>query len=252
MVKQHYRWDFIGLSTDTKPTPETSEKVVDGSTFYCSDTSKLYVFCKDDWYERKPLGGGGGTTYTAGEGIDITGTEISVDTDTIQPKLTAGENITISNENVISASGGGGSSVKTLTTADYNYPENNPTSVALWLLDEGMYYRPDNVNVRSDANTLLLSGLSTIIVGGLLNDNTNKVIVAFGSGAENSIPKDISEFITNATTGAKYEADSFVPYRYVRNNLTAGNAGYVLDARQGKELKRLIDELDQRVTALGG
>lgn len=60
MVTQHYRWDFIGLSTDEKPTPATSEKVVDGSTFYCSDTSKLYVYCTDDWYERKPLGGGGG------------------------------------------------------------------------------------------------------------------------------------------------------------------------------------------------
>ena len=62
MVAQHYRWDFIGLSTDTKPTPQTSEKVVDGSTFYCSDNSKLYVFCKDNWYERKPLGEGGGTS----------------------------------------------------------------------------------------------------------------------------------------------------------------------------------------------
>ena len=60
MVNNHYRWDFIGLSTDEKPTPETSEKVVDGSTFYCSDTSTLYVFCKDNWYERKALGGGGG------------------------------------------------------------------------------------------------------------------------------------------------------------------------------------------------
>lgn len=60
MVNNHYRWDFIGLSTNTKPTPETSEKVVDGSTFYCSDTSKLYVFCQGTWYERKALGGGGG------------------------------------------------------------------------------------------------------------------------------------------------------------------------------------------------
>ena len=103
MVTQHYRWDFVGLSTDTKPTPETSEKVVDGSTFYCSDTSKLYVFCKDTWYERKALGsGGGGTTYTAGDGIDITNDTISVDTDTIQPKLTAGSNVSIS-DNTISA-----------------------------------------------------------------------------------------------------------------------------------------------------
>lgn len=60
MVEQHYRWDFIGLSTDVKPTPETSEKVVDGSTYYCADTSKLYVYCTNNWYERKALGGGGG------------------------------------------------------------------------------------------------------------------------------------------------------------------------------------------------
>ena len=60
VTDNHYRWDFIGLSTDTKPTPATSEKVVDGSTFYCADNSKLYVYCTDDWYERKALGGGGG------------------------------------------------------------------------------------------------------------------------------------------------------------------------------------------------
>ena len=102
MVAQHYRWDFIGLSTDTKPTPETSEKVVNGSTFYCSDNSKLYVFCDGTWYERKALGGGGGGggSYTAGTGIDITDDTISVDTETIQTKLTAGNNITISDSTI--------------------------------------------------------------------------------------------------------------------------------------------------------
>lgn len=60
VTNTHYRWDFIGLSTDTKPTPATSEKVVDGSTFYCADNSKLYVYCQNDWYERKALGNGGG------------------------------------------------------------------------------------------------------------------------------------------------------------------------------------------------
>lgn len=84
VTDNHYRWDFIGLSTDSKPTPATSEKVVDGSTFYCSDTSKLYVFCKDTWYERLPLGsGGGGGSYIAGNGIDITDDTISVDTEVI-------------------------------------------------------------------------------------------------------------------------------------------------------------------------
>lgn len=60
MVAQKYRWDFIGLSTDEKPTAATSPKVTDGSTFYCSDNSKLYVWYKDQWYERKALGDGGG------------------------------------------------------------------------------------------------------------------------------------------------------------------------------------------------
>lgn len=79
MVETHYRWDFIGLSTDQKPTPQTSEKVVDGSTFYCSDTSKLYVFCQGTWYERKALGGGGGGgdytfedfTFTLVDGTEV-------------------------------------------------------------------------------------------------------------------------------------------------------------------------------------
>lgn len=80
MVAQHYRWDFIGLSSQEKPTPATSEKVVDGSTFYEADTSKLYVFCKTQWYEKESTGGGGGgTTYTAGDGISIADNTISVD-----------------------------------------------------------------------------------------------------------------------------------------------------------------------------
>ena len=79
VTDNHYRWDFIGLSTDVKPTPATSEKVVDGSTFYCSDTSKLYVYCANNWYERLPLGGGGGGgdytfetfTFTLVDGTEV-------------------------------------------------------------------------------------------------------------------------------------------------------------------------------------
>lgn len=77
MVAQHYRWDFIGLSTDVKPTPETSEKVVDGSTYYCSDNSKLYVYCTDNWYEKKPLGGGGGGGSV--DDVKVAGTSVVSD-----------------------------------------------------------------------------------------------------------------------------------------------------------------------------
>lgn len=54
--RYHVRWDFIGLSTDDKPTPEDNDQVVNGSTFYCSDTSKLYVWYDNNWWERIPTG----------------------------------------------------------------------------------------------------------------------------------------------------------------------------------------------------
>lgn len=46
------RWNFIGLSSEDKPTPATSNKVVDGSTFYEADTSKLFFWTKGQWYEK--------------------------------------------------------------------------------------------------------------------------------------------------------------------------------------------------------
>lgn len=106
MVAQHYRWDFIGLSTDNKPTPETSPKVVDGSTFYCSDTSKLYVFCKDKWYEKTVSGGGGGTSNfnDLSNRPKYNGSEMTSTTDIPEVKTyTAGSNVSITEENVISA-----------------------------------------------------------------------------------------------------------------------------------------------------
>ena len=37
-ILNNTRWDFIGLSSDTKPTPATSNQVVDGSTYFEADT----------------------------------------------------------------------------------------------------------------------------------------------------------------------------------------------------------------------
>ena len=46
------RWDFIGLSGDSKPTPATSKLVVDGSTYFEADTSRLYFWTKNQWYRK--------------------------------------------------------------------------------------------------------------------------------------------------------------------------------------------------------
>lgn len=142
------------------------------------------------------------TTYSAGTGLDLTGTTFSADTtvlatktdlDSKQDELTAGDNVTIEDESgalVISATdttysnftgtdgtaagaaglvpapavtdtdkylksdgtwatvqGGGGSAVKTLTAADFNwnFTLNSATEpydcVALWLLEPGIYQK---------------------------------------------------------------------------------------------------------------
>lgn len=41
------RFDFIGLSTESKPT-----EVASGSTFYEVDTSTLFIYYKTQWYEQ--------------------------------------------------------------------------------------------------------------------------------------------------------------------------------------------------------
>lgn len=47
MIIEKTRYDYIGLSTDTKP-----DTAIDGSTFYAADTSKLYFLYKGTWYEK--------------------------------------------------------------------------------------------------------------------------------------------------------------------------------------------------------
>lgn len=317
VARIHYRWDFIGLSTDNKPTPETSEKVVDGSTYYCSDNSKLYVWYKTQWYERKPLGGGGGGgSYTAGTGIDITDDTISVDTTTIQAKLTAGDNITITDDTIsatdttytagsnititngeISAtdttysnftgtdgtaagtaglvpapaatdtdkylksdgswatvSGGGGTTytagdgiditnavisatntgkAKVLTTDDYNYNSStgtttNPNCVALWLLDPGLY----TVNSSSVMTVRASSEIPAYIPGVCLvtetHSNGNKSLFCF---ADNGATR-MTVFVVNVTNGSQqYEATNALQ-SYVDNKIKT-NAGAPTTATTG-------------------
>ena len=50
-IQQKTRWDFIGLSTDVKPTA-TNPKVTNGSTFVEADTSKLYFWTDGQWYNK--------------------------------------------------------------------------------------------------------------------------------------------------------------------------------------------------------
>lgn len=239
MVAQHYRWDFIGLSTDEKPTPVTSEKVVDGSTFYCSDTSKLYVWCDSQWYEKTATGGGGGTTYTAGDGITIDDNTIAVDlvqeTGESTKKVMSQKAISDALASV------GGSAIKTLTVADANFPEDNPTAIALWKLEPGIYKRGDNTNIwfcngtdRSTANSSVISGWqlfqNMFIVGlpVLFNgnpDGSGETLMAFSgaSGTDNAIYPCV-EWCVYKSTGYN-QGNQNTTVRYVKENELRAQSG---------------------------
>lgn len=186
-----YRWDFIGLSTDTKPTPATSENVTDGSTYYEVDTSKLYVWCQDDWYEKQDTGGGGG---------------------------------------------GSTPQIKTLTSADNNYPIAEPTRISLALLPEGIY--------TTDGSTKVYLGTSTSSKQQMTRGN-----IAFvqprndGTTSTDLYLMRTGYGITTANGDSSNGGASNVCYlpTEVVNNLTSTNSDAALSAKQGKVLNEKIN-----------
>lgn len=51
IIQNKTRWDFIGLSSEEKPTADNI-KVTDGSTYFEADTSKLYFWTNGRWYQK--------------------------------------------------------------------------------------------------------------------------------------------------------------------------------------------------------
>lgn len=242
MVNNHYRWDFIGLSTDEKPTPETSEKVVDGSTFYCSDTSTLYVFCKDNWYERKALGDGGG-----GSSINVVQTTGTSTTD-------------VMSQNAVTkalANAGGGGVAKVLTSSDYNWPVSNPDGVALWLLDSGLYTVTDNsvkVYGRNNSSYALSDFNNFLVTNGVNGLNKNlSYIYEFRHDFADINKNVITYSIIKRDDGSQYESGGqILTSRYTVDNLGSYNPIQPLSANQGRILNDKITALEARVAALEG
>lgn len=68
------------------------------------------------------------------------------------------------------------SGVKELTTADYDYPDNNPTGVALWRLDGGLYKTSGSVSLFISATTTIAPNSGeTILILKAPSSNPNYV-----------------------------------------------------------------------------
>lgn len=194
MVANHFRWDFYGLSTDSKPDA-TNPKVADGSTYYEADTSKLYVWYKDQWYEKQAGG------------------ELPVATSETLGGIKVGDGLSITEAGVLSSSGGGGEAgaFKLLTTEDYNYPADNPDGVAPWLLPAGMYLTTWGTHFYFNKNAKY-------------NYNPTYIILVGPQSTQDGSERRIY-FLGGATINSNYFQDT---------NGTGGNAGRCsFDATQG-------------------
>lgn len=198
MVAQHYRWDFIGLSTDSKPTAE-NPKVTNGSTYYDSDTSKLYVWYNNQWYEKTATGG-----Y-----------ELPIASTSTLGGVKVGEGLSIDAGGVLSASGGGGGEAgafHVLTSADYNYPADNPSAVALWLLPNGIYYVDNTASIQTEikvnnSDTSLKSYVSLFMIYDYPQDQDGtKAILCFGNAfqGDSSGSFALREYITLKSDGTDW------------------------------------------------
>lgn len=269
MVNNHYRWDFIGLSTDEKPTPQTSEKVVNGSTFYTSDNSKLYVWCDGSWYEKVVSGGGGGTSdfEQLTNRPKYNGTVMTGDTnipEVVNSAFTGTDGTAAGTAGLVPApattdagkflkadgtwddAGGSGGGVTILTSADYNYHSSGDTDngVAPWLLEPGLYFAPAGVYIYTTASRVEAGGYSLYVS----SKNSNYTEVFHSASGSVSWVKSVYD---NAT-GNRNVNGSFLSTQNVVDSLTSTSTTAPLSANQGKVLNDKITALEARVAALEG
>ena len=160
-----------------------------------------------------------------------------------QDTLTAGENITIDANNVISATSG----AIELTTADYNYPTNNPSCIAVWLLEPGIYAVNSSLLVQPTVSAGANS-YEGIIAVSKTRGSVIKNILLLGESIQN--PARFSS--VRGDTGVANVSQKFVlSQEDIKENLTtsAGLSGtYALGAYQGKVLNDRIGDLGTLAT----
>lgn len=163
--------------------------------------------------------------------------------DTAGSTYTAGDGINISAQDVISATNTG--KMITLTSANYNYPADNPSSVALWLLDPGLYTWAQGfgANVRATRNHALNNRSSALVK---LDGATAGVYDITVFGSSNSTGSGGNQAIWSYRV---YISDGWAvgtPHSLsydINDTLTSTSDYESLSANQGKVLKDLVDSI---------
>ena len=108
--------------------------------------------------------------------------------------------------------------IKTLTVADYNYPAGNPTSVASWLLESGLYRPEKGVLVKGAYNTTTTCGGTECWLVIKPTDNQNGQIICFAG--------DVSRiWFSIDSNGQNSTVSDFIP---IISQTTGTNTSYVM------------------------
>lgn len=165
-----------------------------------------------------------------------------------QDALTTGSGIDITS-GVISATNTG--QFKTLTSADKNWPENNPTGIALWLLPAGIYELIPDTNTYintylSSSNSIGVYAPEIYIIGDgyLWNGNNVKQVLAINNPYDNGG----MIFRYEVSQGASY-SKHVLDVDDVQDYLTSTQTNKPLSAKQGKVLN---DKIEGRVKTNAG
>lgn len=149
--------------------------------------------------------------------------------------------------NEVAASGG--DDWTELTAADYNYPTNNPTSVASWKLADGKYKAASGVTIAPRYGVTWSSGVTNLIVKDL-NGSKNIYTANSNYGSQ-------GRFFTLYSNGTLY-TDTEIELQ-LEDSVTSTSKIRALTANQGKILNDKITNImttlatyDARLQALEG
>lgn len=203
-------------------------------------------------------------TLTAGEGISLVDNEIGVDFDVVAtntrvteeqtraeaaeqalgdaiPELlsSTGQSTTAGmTQKAITDALAGAGGVKELTSADYNWPTTGtPTSVALWLLDSGVYHAASNIVIRVNKGSESSSGSRLYIIN--KGASSSSMIIMPISSSDNNMTRVFTTISGDNDGGGS----TYLVQSDVKNSLTSTSTNTPLSANQGKVLKDLIDSL---------
>ena len=150
-------------------------------------------------------GGGGGATYTAGDNIQISSDNVISATDTTYNNFTGTDGTAAGTSGLVPAPAttdagkflkadgtwslaSSGSAAKELTSADYNYPSDNPTKVVLRLLEPLTLSANQGKALKDLVDSLVISGsgaptTATVgTIGKIYEDSTNgKLYICTGA-----------------------------------------------------------------------